>query len=420
MIKNVLFVLIMLMMCATLEAQCGGRYLDDIFPNLITHKDIVYGSNTDNKGALTSLLLDVYEPENDTLSLRPLMIFVHGGSFVGGSRADQDIDKAAQYFTKKGYVTANIEYRVEQTNFLTPFINFADKNNFYKAIIRVAHDVNASIRYFKKHVAEEGNTFRIDTNQIILYGSSAGAIACLHSTYIDNIEEASPDFKKNFLDLGGLEGNSGNNHYSSRNTIKAIVSCSGALDNLNYLNNNKNIPYIGFHHTIDLSVPYDIGCFVTVACHLNSFYGGKQIAQRLKNISTTHEFYSFNKIGHPADAVANTEDRAFLLQKATEFLHKNIVCTDKPTPIKQNTFYSFNVFPNPSSKYFSIEYEKELLQKNITIQVLNTIGEIVLEKQTIAQPNETYNIDLENGMYVVKIVNKENNDIYLSKLIVNH
>jgi para-nitrobenzyl esterase len=119
-------------------AQCGNRYLEDISTSFIKHEDIIYGSNLDNKNQQTELLLDVYEPAEDTLSLRPLMIFVHGGSFVGGSRTDQDIDKIAQYFAKKGYVTANIEYRVEQTNFISPFVNFADKDNWYKAIIRVS------------------------------------------------------------------------------------------------------------------------------------------------------------------------------------------------------------------------------------------------------------------------------------------
>lgn len=401
-----------------LNAQCGGRYLEDMFPSLITHKDIEYGQNLDSKGILTSLLLDVYEPEEDTLSLRPLIIFVHGGSFVGGDRRDQDIDKAAQYFAKKGYVTANIEYRVEQTNFITPFLNFADKNNFYKAIVRVVHDVNASIRYFKKQASEHGNIYRIDTNQIILYGSSAGAIACLHSIYLDNLEEASVDFKNNFLALGGLEGNSGNNGYTSKNTIKAIVSCSGAMDNLNYMNNNLNVKYIGFHHSVDLSVPYDKGCFVTVACHLNQFYGGKQIAQKLKNTSAVHEFYTFNKLGHPADAVSNTVDRSFLLEKATLFLHNNVVCNDQLTSIQKNNYQTLKLFPNPASNYFSIEYDKSVEQKDVLLQICNSMGEIVWEKNTKAISNQTETIDLKSGMYVVRIIGKNDAAIFLSKLIV--
>jgi len=418
--NNILFCFVVLLSQHIIFAQCGDRYLEDISSTLITHKDIKYGNNLDSKDVSTDLLLDVYEPENDTLSLRPLMIFVHGGSFIGGSRTDQSIDENAKYFARKGYVTANIEYRVEQTNLLTPILNFADKNNWYKAMIRVVHDINATIRFFKKDVAENGNIYRIDTSQIILYGSSAGAIACLHSTYIDDLDEASVDFRKNFLALGGLEGNSGNAGYTSRNSVKAIVSCSGAIDNLNYLNNNKDIKFIAFHHGIDLTVPYDKGCFVTVACHLNQFYGSKQIAQRQKTLGATYEFYTFDKIDHPADKTANAEDRAFLLATTATFLHNNVVCNDRTTPIKKNNYQTFNVYPNPTSNQFFVDYDNNIEQKEIELQIINIVGEKVLERKVIARSAEPININLEKGMYTVRIVNSAENTIYISKLMVTN
>ena len=114
------------------------------------HTDVQYGSNYDSKNQLQLLLMDIYEPEGDTASLRPIIFFVHGGSFIGGSRTDQSINKTAEYFSHKGYVTANIEYRVEQTLIITPYVDFGDPANFYKAIARVTHDLKAAIRFLKK------------------------------------------------------------------------------------------------------------------------------------------------------------------------------------------------------------------------------------------------------------------------------
>ncbi|MEZ5054058.1 MAG: hypothetical protein R2807_04725 [Chitinophagales bacterium] len=42
--------------------------------------------------------MDVYTPALDTATHRPIIFFVHGGSFVGGDRQDQAIDSTARYF----------------------------------------------------------------------------------------------------------------------------------------------------------------------------------------------------------------------------------------------------------------------------------------------------------------------------------
>ncbi|HPW87269.1 MAG TPA: carboxylesterase family protein, partial [Chitinophagales bacterium] len=147
--KIILHFLLLFAFVSQLRAQCDGRYTTATF-TASKKADILYGGNYDSNGKWTDLVLDVYEPAEDTASLRPLIIFVHGGSFVGGSRTDQRIDLTARHFAEKGYVTANIEYRVEQTVAISPFLNFASPDNWYKAMIRASHDLRAAIRYFKK------------------------------------------------------------------------------------------------------------------------------------------------------------------------------------------------------------------------------------------------------------------------------
>lgn len=120
----------LLFFCISLSAFSQIRYKDEMF-SISKHTDVMYGRNYDNKNQLTDLLMDVYEPQSDTAALRPIIFFVHGGSFVGGDRQDQSIDEIAEFFAKKGYVTANIEYRVQQTTLISPFVDFADMYNWY-------------------------------------------------------------------------------------------------------------------------------------------------------------------------------------------------------------------------------------------------------------------------------------------------
>ena len=95
----------------------------------------------------------MYEPKDDTAAKRPIIFFVHGGSFVGGDRNDQAINKTAEYFSKKkkkGYVTANIEYRLEQTEFIDPIVDFTDVYKWHRYNARATQDLKAAIRYFKR------------------------------------------------------------------------------------------------------------------------------------------------------------------------------------------------------------------------------------------------------------------------------
>ena len=167
--------------------QCGDRYRDFIAPDYTRDADIVYGSNISSLGDSVQLKMDVYTPSVDsTHYLRPLIIFVHGGSFTGGTKRSGVQEDFAKEFARKGYVTASIDYRLQESPNpdVDPIFEFADKNNWYKSITRASQDVKAAIRFLKKDVAENGNKYRIDTNNIVLYGSSAGAIAILHTVFL--------------------------------------------------------------------------------------------------------------------------------------------------------------------------------------------------------------------------------------------
>jgi len=204
-------------MIGTTNAQspcASGRYATDVFSNYTTTSDIVYGQNTSWNGSNTSLKMDIYQPTGDTEINRPLLIFVHGGSFIGGSKTDGDMVSMCQKFAKKGYVTASIDYRLG----FFPF----DSANAVKAVVRAVQDLRAAVRYFYKD-KQTTNTYKIDTNNIYVGGSSAGAITSLHLAYLNQECEVADYLNQaTITQLGGLEGTSGNPGYSSN--VKGVLS----------------------------------------------------------------------------------------------------------------------------------------------------------------------------------------------------
>lgn len=390
------------------------RYKDQLF-EAVRHADIEYGSNYDSKNQLTHLLMDVYEPQADTASLRPLIFFVHGGSFVGGSRTDQAINETAEYFAKKGYVTANIEYRLQQTTLIDPIVDFADVYQWHRAIVRATQDLKAAIRYFKKDAATNNNYYKVDTNTIFIYGSSAGAITCLHTVYLDDTLEMNTFFKNSYRELGGLDGNSGNPGYSSTKGIKAVVSCSGAIADLNYVNNNTDIKYLSFHNNPDLTVPYGQGCFVTVACWLGQFYGDSKIFQKVKANGGYTEFYPINQLGHPADQVSDTASHRMILQKTTDFLYR-ILNPTVPTYVRNNIAKHLDLFPNPSDGNLTIQMPEVLQSKELQLEIYAVDGSLMYSENVKNKLTVQLQLSLPNGLYLLSMKNAE--EQYLSKITI--
>src|SRR5690606_31397154 len=174
------FLLLLFVGASSIHAQTpceSGRYAEDVFANFVVTSDIEYGSNTNAAGNTTTLLLDFYEPENDTETERPLLIWVHGGSFLTGSKTDIDVKTFSERFAKKGYACASINYRL---GFLP-----IDSTNAIKAVVRAVQDLKAAIRFFRQDNATT-NTYKIDPNRIYIGGSSAGAITALHVAYLSD------------------------------------------------------------------------------------------------------------------------------------------------------------------------------------------------------------------------------------------
>jgi len=89
------------------------RYRDFVFSTVSTTTDVMYGSAVNNSAQTVPLLLDIYEPVGDTVTERPAIVWVHGGSFSGGDKTSPELIDEMNTFAKKGYFNVSINYRLE-------------------------------------------------------------------------------------------------------------------------------------------------------------------------------------------------------------------------------------------------------------------------------------------------------------------
>src|SRR5688572_28928123 len=128
-------------------AQIPGRYQKAVFDSVILHNEIQYGeadfydaySNHD----LAPLYLDFYEPFDDTLDARPLVITIFGGAFLGGTKEWDDMIAWCDSLSRYGYACASIQYRL--------IFNPLNQESIIRASYRAVQDTRAAIRFLTEN-----------------------------------------------------------------------------------------------------------------------------------------------------------------------------------------------------------------------------------------------------------------------------
>ena len=146
------------------------RYRDELpGVSVSVTRDIVYSTAQD--GVANELALDVYQPTPDTVTRRPLVVFVHGGGFRGGDKERDKVVTLARDYARRGYVTASINYRLLNTDDGTgPPCSGSDCPQAVAAVA-AQHDAQAAIRFLRKNASSYG----IDSERVGIAGTSAGA-----------------------------------------------------------------------------------------------------------------------------------------------------------------------------------------------------------------------------------------------------
>jgi acetyl esterase/lipase len=148
------------------------------------YRDLVYAKTPEK-----DLLIDLYIPGSGRMPF-PVVLYVHGGGWSGGSKEKPP----AMRFVRYGYVVASISYRLSQ------------EARFPAQI----YDCKAAVRWLRANAGQ----YHLDPSRIAAWGGSAGGhlVALLGTS--GGVKE--------------LEGNLGNADYSSR--VMAVIDFFGPTD----------------------------------------------------------------------------------------------------------------------------------------------------------------------------------------------
>ena len=114
------------------------------------------------------LNMDLYYPNEPTPLARPLLVLIHGGAFYNGDKQSVGFPEMGQHFAQRGFVVASINYRLG----FRPTGKSIDRAGY-----RAVQDAHAALRFLISRADE----FQIDTNNIFVAGTSAGAITALNA-----------------------------------------------------------------------------------------------------------------------------------------------------------------------------------------------------------------------------------------------
>jgi hypothetical protein len=378
---------LLFLISSQLFSQCDGRYENEIFDEvsktIVEYTDVYAWSVLDS-----GLDMDIYQPVGDTATNRPLLIFAHGGVYIEGDKNSNTMVTICEAFAKRGYVTASIRYRL--TN-LQSLLSANSYNIFSQTVVNSISDMKSAVRYFRKDVKNNNNSFGINTNQIFVGGYSAGAVTAAHLSVIDE-GEVPEEFQPFFEKSGGIEGNSGNPGYSSE--VSGAILLAGAINTINFLDENDP-PIVSVHSTDDNTIDYECASPLSnlgiSLLDLPVLCGSGKIHDELDNIGVLNDLYTFSFGGHSAPVI-NLEGTA--IPFISNFLY-DLIC--QSTSVDDQESLSFSVYPNPCQNYINIEN----LNRTINVVVVDVLGNIVLESQLNNGVNQINTSALSKGVYFI-------------------
>jgi hypothetical protein len=284
-----------------ISASAQRRYFDEVFSSVKVTESVTYGVNATvlylspppnglGQAIPEALRCDIYEPEGDTETARPLVIMLHSGNFLPplvnggctGTRKDASDVEMAKRLARMGYVVACADYRLgwnpiagTQTERVYTLIN---------AAYRGVQDSRTCVRFFRKSVAESGNPFKINTDKITMWGIGTGGYISLASATLDTITDTYiPKFLTpqgpmviellsgdiNGTKVGrnpgipGLPYPAGDtlcypNHVGYSSSFNLGVNLGGALGDSSWIDSG-DLPFISFHNPSDPFAPCNIG-----------------------------------------------------------------------------------------------------------------------------------------------------------------
>lgn len=244
------------------------------------------------------LKLDVYDPvpgsETEYMGKeKPTVMFAFGGGFMSGRRNEGYLVQYFHQLNEAGYRVVSIDYRLGLKG--VDKMGVLQASKLKNAIYMATEDMISATAWLLDHKEET----KVDAGNIVLCGSSAGAITAMQSMYeLANRSKLVRDLPESFR-YAGVMSFSG-----------AIYSTKGKLHF-----KNDTPPILMFHGTADKLVTYD-----QIKVLKWGFFGSDRIAERLAKFDRDYWFYRQQDHSHEiAGIMSGTVD------KQIEFLEKAVI-----------------------------------------------------------------------------------------------
>lgn len=424
--------------------------------------NVTYGTAIDYAGNVDTLLMDIYKPHGDGNCLRPVIVLVHGGSWVAGSKEDVDLVYLSRNLARKGWVVANINWRLGthkaanytmqgfcNTSISAPCMYICDSSEIYRANFRGMQDTKGAIRFMKtRHLLDSS-----DVNNVFLAGESAGGFVAFAAAFTDQLSEKSadcyaianaptpdPDFAMygcnpstiSFArpDLGSIDGTLHTGVYDAK--VKGIGNFFGAVMDLSMLNQLTDTPAVYmFHQGSDVIVDYDYNgilgrmnweCYSqTNICQNYYFYprayGSEGLRQYFVSLGSAAPMYTadiINNYNYMNDCFANghsVDNLQTRLQNMVNFFSPIITSSGNDPLTNCQTMginnelnnASFIISPNPSTNEINLQFLQPV--NNPTIRIYSSIGKLVYEEKH--SPGTMLQLHLEtnlaDGCYFISV-----------------
>jgi hypothetical protein len=234
--KYIFSIIIVIISCYNISGQsCNTqRYQVPITKKVNVYENITYSTSTPyNSNYGKDYKFDFYEPLDDTVRQRPLVIMLCGGDFQNENRKNSIVKTRCDSLASYGFTCAAVDYRSDYDMNTTASAE--------RAVYRSVQDARAAIRYFK----EFRSTFKIDTSLIFIGGDEAGAVAAIHTAFMTKENQRAKSTygtSKETRDLGCLDC-SGNPFRHPAN-VAGVINIRGKIASLDFLKSHNQIPVI--------------------------------------------------------------------------------------------------------------------------------------------------------------------------------
>lgn len=373
----------------------GNRYINDVF-TAVQKTTVNYAPTVGHLNNSFTLAMDVYEPEDDNLSIRPVVVLAHGGSFVFGNKSD--MQPYCELLARKGYVAVSIQYR------LFPFLllGFPDSLAIFDTAVKSVGDMRAAVRYLREDAAT-ANLFRVDSTNIFIGGYSAGAVTALHSAFLDENDAIPPFLQTLIANNGGLEGISGTaSNKTHISTSKAVINMSGGLYRKEWIN-AEELPLTSVHGTADETVNYVYG----LAAGIAYLEGSSLLHEQAENVGLWNFLETVPGAGH-SNLYSSPQYAPYLdtFWSRTSLLLESLSCALVSADEANAVAEPWSVFPNPNAGN-SLRVQLPASIETADLQVFDLQGNRIFEVKNIQNQAVVSMREVPAGVYLIQIQSPE-------------